>query len=191
MAGKIFITSDLHFGHNKEFLWGPRGFNSIQEHDETIIKNWNSIVEPDDDVYILGDLMLNDNTHGIECLRQLKGRLHIVWGNHDTPTRQNLYDELPNIVDAGSWARVIRYRKYNFHLSHWPTDTANYDDVEKGLRASLISLSGHTHKKEKFHNGNIMKYNVALDAHNNYPVLLDNAIEDIKEYAKCLTQFNT
>ena len=27
MAGKVFVTSDLHFGHNKEFLWEPRGFS--------------------------------------------------------------------------------------------------------------------------------------------------------------------
>lgn len=36
---KIWFTSDLHFGHNKSFLYEPRGFNSIEEHDATIIKN--------------------------------------------------------------------------------------------------------------------------------------------------------
>lgn len=35
----IYLTSDLHFGHNKEFLYKPRGFNSIEAHDEQIIKN--------------------------------------------------------------------------------------------------------------------------------------------------------
>lgn len=36
--GKIFLTSDLHFGHQREFLYGPRGFNTIQEHDEAGMK---------------------------------------------------------------------------------------------------------------------------------------------------------
>ena len=34
---QIYLTSDLHFNHNKEFLYEPRGFNSPEEHDEEII----------------------------------------------------------------------------------------------------------------------------------------------------------
>ena len=40
---KIFLTSDTHFGHDREFLWGPRGFRSSIEHDEAVIANWNSV----------------------------------------------------------------------------------------------------------------------------------------------------
>ena len=64
MDKKIWFTSDTHFGHIKDFLWSPRGFNSIEEHDEIIIKNWNELVAPEDEVYHLGDVMLNDNEHG-------------------------------------------------------------------------------------------------------------------------------
>ena len=74
----IYVTSDLHFSHNKEFLYKPRGFNSIEEHDEQIIKNWNEIITDEDEVYILGDLMLNDNEGGIRKLQQLKGKIHII-----------------------------------------------------------------------------------------------------------------
>ena len=79
---KIWFTSDTHFGHQKEFLWAPRGFNSIEEHDEMIIHNWNEVVGPNDDVYHLGDVMLNDNEHGLECLKRLNGKIHITIGNH-------------------------------------------------------------------------------------------------------------
>jgi calcineurin-like phosphoesterase family protein len=175
----IWLSSDLHFGHSKEFLWGPRGFTCSLEHDETVIRNWNSVVAKDDDVYLLGDLMLEDNEWGMACLKRLNGHLHIIYGNHDSNTRQMLYSTLPNVVEACGWATIIKYRKLHFHLSHWATATANYDD-DKGLWAKLISLSGHTHRKEKFHDGDIYKYNVALDAHNNYPVSLDTVIEDIK-----------
>ena len=27
--GNIYFTSDTHFGHNKDFLWSPRGYNNI------------------------------------------------------------------------------------------------------------------------------------------------------------------
>ena len=50
---RIFVFSDAHFGHDREFLWGPRGFKSSIEHDEATIANWNSVVGPDDIVYHL------------------------------------------------------------------------------------------------------------------------------------------
>ena len=56
--GNIFLTSDLHFGHNKEFIYKVRGFNSIEEMNEAIIERWNSVVNNDDDVYVLGDFIL-------------------------------------------------------------------------------------------------------------------------------------
>ena len=52
--GRIFVSSDLHFGHDREFLWGPRGFRSSIEHDEAIIANWNSVVGKEDIVYVFG-----------------------------------------------------------------------------------------------------------------------------------------
>lgn len=178
--GRIFLTSDLHFGHSKNFLWKPRGFTSSQEHDETIIHNWNSIITKNDDIYVLGDLMLENTEYGCACVEQLNGKLHLIRGNHDSDVRWARYQGLSNVVELCGWATVIRYRKFHFHLSHWSTNTANYDDDNKGLRAKIISISGHTHKKEKFHNEDPLKYNVALDAHQNYPVLLDNIINDIK-----------
>ena len=84
---KIWFTSDTHFGHKKEFLFGPRGFTSSEEHDAAIIEKWNSMIDPCDEVYHLGDIMLGDNEYGIKCLEQLNGRIHIIIGNHDTDTR--------------------------------------------------------------------------------------------------------
>ena len=37
----IFLTSDMHFGHNREFIWKARGYSSIEEMNDTIINNWN------------------------------------------------------------------------------------------------------------------------------------------------------
>ena len=34
--GQMWFTSDLHFGHDKEFAYGPRGFQSVEENDKTI-----------------------------------------------------------------------------------------------------------------------------------------------------------
>jgi calcineurin-like phosphoesterase family protein len=173
----VYVTSDLHFGHDRGFLYEPRGFSSIEEHDKTVIENWNKIVSPEDEVYVLGDTMLNDNEHGIECLKQLNGHIYLLWGNHDTDTRKKLYMELDNVECLG-WAYVFKYKKYNFYLSHYPTLTGNLE--AESLHQCAINLYGHTHQMSNFYQDNPFNYHVGLDSHNNTPVLLDDIIVDIK-----------
>lgn len=173
----IYFTSDLHLGHNQPFVYEARGFPSIGEHDEIIIQNWNNIITAEDDVYILGDLMLNDNEHGLECLRRLNGHLHFVIGNHDTPARIKLY-EVTGLINEG-YATVIKYRKYYFYLSHYPTVTTN-GKVES-LHQVTLNLSGHTHSPQRFYDEIPFLFNVALDANYNTPISLDEIIELMKQ----------
>ena len=178
---KIWITSDLHFCHSRDFLWKPRGFNSEWEMNEAIIKNWNSVVGSEDDVYVLGDLMLNNNEEGLHCLKQLKGKIHIIRGNHDTEARIPLYKSCYNVVELCE-GKYLNYNNYHFYLSHYPCLCSNYDD-DKPLKAKMINLCGHVHTKDKFadiHMGLI--YHTELDAHNNTPVSLDAIVADIKNY---------
>lgn len=179
---KIFLTSDTHFGHNREFLWGPRGFTSSQEHDEAVIKNWNETVSAEDTVYHLGDLMLGDNLYGIECVKRLNGHIKLIRGNHDTDARWKLYEKLPNVELVG-WADVIKYKKYNFYLSHHPTLTSNLEKAPH-LRMHLINLYGHTHQMGKFYQDMPFMFHVGLDSNDNRPILLDDAIELMKEETK-------
>lgn len=184
MDKKIWFTSDTHFCHNKPFLYEPRGFKSIEEHDETIVRNWNSIVKPEDEVYHLGDVMLIDNEKGIKYLKSLNGRIHLILGNHCTDTRIELYKQCPNIVSI-DYAKEIKIGKNYFWLCHYPTITANYDDNKPWAR-HLINIYGHTHQTEKFYRTketseiNPYMYCVCLDAHNNRPVSIDEILLDIK-----------
>ena len=178
----IYVTSDLHFGHDKFFCYIPRGFTSIEEMNNTIVKNWNEVVTNDDDVYILGDLMLNDNTIGMELLESLNGRLHVILGNHDTDTRRDLYEDSDKVVEVCGYATVIRYKKYNFYLSHYPALTSNHDN-NLPLRARVINLCGHSHTEDKFADMDKgLIYHCEMDAHNCTPVSLDEIIWDIKNY---------
>ena len=97
----IFVTSDLHIGHDREFVWQVRGFDSIEQHDRALVDKWNRTVTPEDTVYILGDVMLNDIDHGIYVLKQLNGQLIILQGNHDSGDRIERYQECENVVRAG------------------------------------------------------------------------------------------
>lgn len=176
---KTWFTSDLHFGHNREFMYGPRGFSSIIAHDSWIIMNWNMKVKPNDEVYVLGDLMLGNDDWGMRCLSLLNGNIHIIIGNHDSDGRLEKYDQLLSVVSI-EYATAFKYGKNYFYLSHYPTITSNYDD-DKPWARRLINLHGHTHSKDKFYNDNPYMYNVSLDAHDNYPVSIDEIIEDIKQ----------
>lgn len=179
---RIFITSDLHLGHDREFIWGPRGFNSVEEHDRAIIENWNSIVGWDDEVFLLGDCVLGDSGLGCRKLNQLAGKIYIIAGNHDTSTRIQMYANIrPTILTLGL-AYILKYQGYRFYLSHYPTLTAN-NDFEKPLKRQTINLCGHSHSNDKFSDMNKgLIYHVELDAHDNKPILLDTIIEDIKNY---------
>lgn len=181
MSQNIFVTSDLHFCHDRDFLYKPRGFNNIFDHDEKIVENWNEIVKPNDLVYILGDLMLKNNQLGLEYINRLNGFKYIILGNHDTDARQGLYlNYIHNLVDI-TYAFIIQEHKYQFYLSHYPTKVGNYDD--EITHKKFYSLCGHTHTQDKWLDFIDCKtYHVELDAHNNYPVNIETIIEDIRNY---------
>lgn len=180
--GKIWLTSDLHLGHDKDFIWSPRGFKSVEEHDKAIIKNWNELVSWDDEVWVLGDLVLGDSGAGCRKLNQLAGNIRIIYGNHDSATRIQMYANIrPTILGMGL-AYILKYQGYNFYLSHYPTICTN-GDKDKPLKRQIIGICGHSHTKNKFQDMDKgLIYHVELDAHDNKPILLDDIIEDIKNY---------
>lgn len=180
----IWLTSDLHLGHDREFVWGPRGFKSSHEHDIEVVDRFCEKVSNDDDVYILGDLILGDTNRGIGYLRELPGDIHIIRGNHDTDARIARYKELPNVVEIVDATR-LKYEKYHFYLSHYPTLTANLE--KESLKQVEINLFGHTHQQTNFYQDMPFMYHVGTDSHNCYPVNLDEIINDCEEKVKeCL-----
>lgn len=175
----IWVTSDWHFCHDREFIWKARGFASVEDMNEYIINAHNAIVKPEDDVYVLGDLMLGDSDKGIECVKRMNGKLHIVWGNHDTDSRKAKYNALQNVVESGH-VIVLKYKKHNFYMSHYPTLTGNLE--RESLTQMTLNLFGHTHQKTNFHMDMPFMYHVGVDSHKCFPVSLDNIIEEM--YAK-------
>lgn len=178
--GKIFVTSDLHLGHDREFIWGARGYKDVYEMNEKQIENFNSVVT-DDEVWILGDLVLGDIDTGLELLKKLKGKIHVCLGNHDSARREQAYRDLG--WDVQLYAR-LKYKKLSFYLSHYPTITHNLD--EKEIWQVVINLYGHTHQTTNFYHDDPWMYHVGLDSHNGFPICLDDIITDIRtEMNKC------
>lgn len=175
----IWFTSDLHLGHDKDFVVQARGFETVEEMNAEIIRRWNERVYPDDDVYVLGDLTLGDVEEGIRLISKLNGYLHIMRGNHDTDKKVERYLELPNVISI-QYADVLKYGKAVFWMSHYPTITANYDD-DKPWAQHVVCLFGHTHQEQPFYNNNPYMYNVGMDAHNCTPITIDEIIADIRK----------
>ena len=179
----IFLCSDWHFNHDQEFIWKERGFNSVTEMNEEIVKRHNEVVKPEDEVYVLGDLCMGtDIEANKKLIESMNGNLHIVLGNHDTVTREKMYLDCKNVFEICGYATLKKYKKYTFYLSHYPTNTSNYDD-DKHLRACTINLCGHTHTGYKFLEiltNKQLSYHVDMEAHSCYPINLDDIIEDIK-----------
>lgn len=171
----VFFTSDLHFSHDRDFIYKPRGFNSIEEHDAEIIKRWNDIVKKEDIVYVLGDLIMGDQDAAIENLKKLNGKIRFLAGNHDTNNKIIRYLEECNFTYFGC-AAIIKHGKKTLYISHYPTITGNT------TKEKVINLHGHTHSKNKFTEGFPLMYNVALDAHNCRPVSIEQIIKDIREH---------
>lgn len=179
---KVFATSDLHLMHQREFLYEPRGFSSIEEHDEVIIKNWNEVVADEDIVILLGDVYMGtDHERAAELINKLNGNILYIRGNHDTDNKvDNILSCCPRVELIG-YASPFKYNGYNFYLSHYPCLVSNYDK-EKPLKKRVLNLCGHSHAQDRWQDwGKGLIYHVELDCHNNYPKLLDEIIEEIKE----------
>lgn len=181
----IYLTADTHFNHDRAFIWEPRGFKSVKEANDTIIYNWNSMIEPTDDIYMLGDFFLGtDLDYVSDTLALLHGNIHFIRGNHDTPVKMEIYRNAKNIVEIAD-ALWLDYQDRHFYLSHYPTITANLNDTPE---TAVFNLHGHTHSKKKFYEDRPYMYNVAVDAQDNKPVSLDQIMSEINaEIQRCLT----
>lgn len=84
-----YVTADLHFGHTALLRFPERkNFNTIEEHDNFLIRRINSTLKPGDTLYVLGDVgfrnanqtleELGRKIKRIECLRKI-----LIMGNHD------------------------------------------------------------------------------------------------------------
>ena len=183
---KIFFTSDTHFNHDREFVYSPRGFKTIQEMNGTLVKNWNETVGNDDDIYVLGDFFLGTDFNYIqEVLNKLNGRIHLVTGNHDTPSKITEYTSWNNIVEIADALR-IRYKKREFFLCLYPVLTAS---LEQDPDKAVINLFGHTHSKDKFYEDRPYMYNVTVDANDNKPVEIEEILTAFNDKVKeCISK---
>lgn len=94
-----WFTSDFHLGQRKILEYDQRPFDTIEDHDLTIIENMNMVVKPDDHVYYLGDFSMQLSTGKLEeYLGKLNGKWFFILGNHDHNKIRRLYEKYGTLL---------------------------------------------------------------------------------------------
>ncbi len=174
----IYFTSDQHFNHDKDFIWEQRGFKNVTEMNEALIGKWNEVITPWDTVFHLGDLCLGKIEDIEPILRRLNGEIHLVIGNHDTVNRIAFYKTVPQIK------RIIDFTTVNHNgchlaLSHYPKDITKR---KRHYSQEMYCVHGHIHTRDRFMSEYKFTYNVAVDAHELKPILIDDLVTDIRNH---------
>lgn len=126
---KVFLTSDLHFGHSNILKFCKRPFADTKEMSEKLIENWNSVVGENDIVLDAGDVLWFDGRHDARrVLEKLNGKHYIIQGNHDRKVTFELCDPEKVVVldsEAQFWIDGLDCRKktVELFLSHCPMMT--------------------------------------------------------------------
>lgn len=136
---KVWFTSDTHYGHQRilEFCPNTRKFNTIDEMNQHLIKRWQELVSPEDDIWILGDVFWVNAAKAIEIMDQLPGQKHLILGNHDKMIKNHvpLQKKFASIQDY----KELKINGKDVILFHYPIAEFN-----RGHYGSY-HLHGHTH----------------------------------------------
>ena len=168
---KRFLVADLHFGHKNIIKYESRPFCNVEEMNNRLIELWNSSVENDDLVYVLGDFTLSRRMDFIkELVTQLNGRKILVMGNHDTRKPKDYIEagfevatRKPLMVEPG----VI--------LMHEPFDDPSL------IASNYIYFFGHVHGNKTLMDEYPNCMCVSVERINYRPVNLDECIRKLRK----------
>lgn len=130
----VYFIADTHFSHKGiiefEKTKKYRKFSSIEEHDEELVKRWNSVVQPKDTVWHLGDVVFG--RQNLPILGRLNGYKRLVMGNHD---RYGAEEYLKYFATVHG---IVEYK--GMILSHVPVHVDQ-------LKRWPFNVHGHLHTK--------------------------------------------
>jgi len=89
----VWFTSDLHLGHQRDFIWEARGYRSPEDHTNSVIKTINDCAREGDILINNGDLCLNATRQQLDewLDRIVCKNMWCLWGNHNNPHERQIY----------------------------------------------------------------------------------------------------
>jgi Predicted phosphoesterase or phosphohydrolase len=88
----VWFISDTHWGHKNIIQYSNRPFASVEDMNEKLIENWNSLVKAGDIVWHLGDFSFQSYKDFVPTLLRLNGTINVVLGNHDQVIEKHSQD---------------------------------------------------------------------------------------------------
>ncbi|WP_400203265.1 metallophosphoesterase [Methanomethylophilus alvi] len=168
-----YYIADTHFGDERIIGYCDRPFATVEEMTETIINRWNSVVDANDDVYIVGDFACGDISNLKEIIDSLNGRKYLIPGNHDECWMNdgnyrsliNMMNVIDHVVDGEN--EVI--------LCHYPL--CAFD----GSLSGAFHVYGHVHNNINEPNYAILgklknSYNAGVDVNDFFPRSLEQLV---------------
>lgn len=144
-----YVTSDHHLYHTNIIRYCNRPFDNVDDMHTLMIREWNSVVTPDDIVIHLGDYICGGQKDRVrEITQQLNGTKILITGNHDRKGKQWF-------MDVG-FTRVFKDRWVvgQYCFSHRPQDADYLTEMK-----CTHNLHGHSHTHHYGH----PYYNFAVD----------------------------
>ena len=138
-----YFTSDWHLGHESIINWERTQFNSIQEHDITILEFVRKLakkIKPGDNVYMLGDYGDIDKLWYIDELTHVGAHTIFIAGNHDKFADKDKFEQY---FDEVYWHPI--YLSERLIVSHfpqaiWPSGVVN---IHGHCHGSIIDTPGY------------------------------------------------
>lgn len=143
-----YVISDQHFHHININTFDNRPFENIEEMNQTLIDNWNSVVHERDTVYVLGDMFYRAPSDKVfNILDRLNGNIIYIFGNHERPIKKNekvLKEYLEETHEYLDIAHDYHGEHFRLVMSHYPIPLFNGH-----FRENVVHLYGHVHNTEE------------------------------------------
>lgn len=206
----VWFTSDLHIGHalvaeeraNRANIAVPlaptgRSEHCIRWHDRTLAENWDAVIQPHDQVWVLGDLSAGSSgaqRNALKWIEERPGEKHLVSGNHDRvhPMYRDAHKWQAHYLGVFQSVQPFARRRVGGHtalLSHLPyrgdhTTEQRYNQYRLRDEGEWL-LHGHTHSRfinePKFHPRQL---HVGVDAWHMAPVQIGR-LADLIAVVEC------
>lgn len=175
-----YFSSDWHLQHRNILTYDPRPFNTIEEHDETIINNYNSTVKAKDNFYFLGDFAFCHDDKKIESyLSRLGGNKFFIRGNHDHTRTRKLFSKYGTYLGEQSKVKIEGQEIVLNHYKMYVWDKKHH---------GTWHLYGHSHgTAEHFENGK--SFDVGINCSNYFPIefstvknIIDKRVDTLNDH---------
>jgi len=155
----LFWTSDPHYFHGNIIKYCNRPFENWWEMNETLIRNHNAVVRPDDEIWLLGDISFGQPNKTEEVLKRLNGRKHLIYGNHDKEIRKKpfLQAYFETIQEYKELSVSHQGKNYFIVMCHYPFETWNRSGH------GSWNFHGHVHSRFEERNRDKRRLDVGVD----------------------------